>query len=496
MGLVILTGLLTYVFAQAPAAPVVTTEGGAVSGLPGDVVVFKGIPFARPPVGDLRWKPPIPPEKWPGVKPATEFGPACMQAGNIRKSEDCLYLNIWAPRSAQNLPIMVWSHGGSLTAGSGNIDGTALARRGVIVVSFNYRVSTFGFMAHPQLTAESPNRVSGNYGLLDAMAALRWVRDNIGRFGGDPGRVTLWGQSAGGSVVTALMVSPLSNGLFQRVIIQSPGAMRHLNTLRVAEQQGLAIGADVAALRRLPADQIPLLQNLGGGADFRSLFEPRVIGQTLDGYVLPNEEREIFESGLVKSMPVIIGNNTDEGATFTREYPVKTAEAYREYLSDVRIFGSFGREALTQYPVSSDAEIPRAISDSFADSQFHFGTRSIARTMSAGGSKVYRYLFTRKSDGGTGHDPWHGAEMPYVRGQQLNSPQYSEQDRSLSATIMDAWIRFAETGSPNGGAIRNWPTYDPSSEPYLILDAVLGTDRGLRDKQLDFIGRIQKATRK
>jgi carboxylesterase type B len=204
------------------------------------------------------------------VRPAMDFGPACMQTGDLRKSEDCLYLNVWAPGSAlggtsdaRGLPVMVWTFGGSFTNGSGDIDGSALARKGVIVVSFNYRVSTFGFLAHPQLSAESAQRASGNYGLLDAVAALRWVGKNIHQFGGDSNRVTLWGVSAGASVITALMASPVTSGLFHQVILESPGAMRHWKSLRDAEEQGLSVGRDISALRRLPTSEIPLIQNLG-----------------------------------------------------------------------------------------------------------------------------------------------------------------------------------------------------------------------------------------
>jgi carboxylesterase type B len=240
-----------------------------VQGSAGDVVAFKGIPFAAPPDGELRWKPPTPPARWSGVRSAMEFGPACMQPGDLRKSADCLYLNVWEPasafearRSSQRLPVMIWTFGGGFTLGSGDFDATPLARKGVIVVSFNYRVNTFGFLAHPQLSAESPQRVSGNYGLLDAIAALRWVRANIGAFGGDVNRVTLWGQSSGASVITALMISPAANGLFRQVILESPGAMRHWKSLPEAEQQGVSLGRDIIALRRAPAADIPLFRNL------------------------------------------------------------------------------------------------------------------------------------------------------------------------------------------------------------------------------------------
>jgi para-nitrobenzyl esterase len=238
-----------------------------------------------------------------------------------------------------------------------------------------------------------------------------------------------------------------------------------------------------------------LIQNLGGGAEARALFEPRVIGPVLDGYVLKEEEREAFEAGRVNVHAVLVGNNTDEGATFTRAYPVKTMAAYREYLSNPKVFGTFGREALSHYPVSTDAEVPRAVADSFGDSQFYFGARGIARSMIAKTPSVYRYRFVRKSSGGAGHDAWHGAEVPYVMG-NISGSEYNEDDRTLSNVMMDAWVRFVSTGKPTGGAIKNWPAFDVTSDPYLVLDVDPVVAHGLRNSQLDFIGTVQRATRK
>jgi carboxylesterase type B len=494
--------VLAFTSAQAAEGPIIRTRAGRVQGVSGHVLTFKGIPFARPPIAELRWKPPAPVEKWTGVRPAADFGPACMQTGNRRKSEDCLYLNVWAPASGRDrtsdsrlLPVMVWTFGGSFTNGSGDIDGSALARKGVIVVSFNYRVGTFGFLAHPQLSAESPHRTSGNYGLLDAVAALHWVHDNIREFGGDPNRVTLWGVSAGASVITALMVSPHASGLFQQVILESPGAMRHWKSLRDAEAQGLSVGPDLSALRKLSTNEVPLIQNLGGGADLRALFEPRVIGPVLDGYVLKEEEREAFEAGRVNVRAALVGNNTDEGTAFTGAYAVKTIAAYREYLNNPKVFGPFGPEAFSHYPVSTDADVPRAVADSFGDSQFYFGARGIARSLVAKTPNVYRYRFVRKSNGGTGHDAWHGAEVPYVMG-DIQDAAYNEDDRTLSNVMMEAWVRFVSTGKPTSGAIKEWPAFNETSDPYLVLDLVPVVVHGLRNSQLDFISKVQRATKK
>jgi len=418
-------------------------------------------------------------------------------------NEDCLFVNVWTPadpsakRGHHRLPVLVWVYGGSFTGGSGNIVPEALARTGVIVVSFNYRVGTFGFIAHPQLSAESFAGVSGNYGLFDAMAALRWVRDNIDAFGGDAKNITLFGQSAGASVITLLQVSPLAKGLYQKVILESPGSMRHMKNLAQSEALGLTLGPDLAVLRSLPANQVPLIQNLGGGTAIRALFQPRIIGGTQDGCVIPTEEREAFESGNMNVTPLLVGSNTNEGISFTGNYLVNTIAAYHSYLNDPIIFGSYGATALQLYPVSSDSEVRRAVADSFADSQFHFGTRGVARAMSRLEPNVYRYFFSRRA-GGTGADPVHAAELDYVFGRVTNAAPYNEQDVALSAAMMEAWKRFALTGDPNGGAINNWPRYDARTDPMLRLDDTfdtVGFGIGRSNVNLDFVGDVLAATK-
>ncbi|MDH2240076.1 carboxylesterase family protein [Pigmentiphaga sp. GD03639] len=474
------------------------TSAGLVRGDVGEIVSFKGIPYARPPVGDLRWRPPADAEPWEGVRDALAFGPACIQAGSRVQSEDCLTLNVWVPRESldrgEKLPVLVWVYGGSFVGGSGDFEAEGLARKGAVVVSMNYRVSTMGFMAHPGLSAESPEGTSGNYGLLDIAQSLKWVRKNIANFGGDAGRVTVWGQSSGASAITALMVSPRSDGLFDQVILDSPGAMRHWKTLAEAEQDGIAIGSDIGQLRKLPADQVPVIQNTGGGTAVRALAEPRVIGPVLDGVVLPLEERPAFERGQARAVPVLVGYNTDEGASFTGGYQIRTVDAYRAYLKDPKIFAEFGDEAFSYYPVSSDSEVQRAISDSFGDNQFVFGTRGIARAMAAQGQPVYRYWFRRKGNGGTGADAVHGAELPYVRADaRLDAAPYTADDVKLSRMMNDAWFRFVSTGDPNGGEVTNWPRYDTRSEPVYVFDAATEIVNGPRNDRLDFIGRVDAA---
>jgi para-nitrobenzyl esterase len=298
-------------------------------------------------------------------------------------SEDCLFINIWTPKTAvtsgNKLPVMVWVYGGSFTGGNGNIDGTVVSQHGAVVVSMNYRVSTMGFMAHPDLSAESKDKVSGNYGILDIAQSLKWVKANIDRFGGDPSKVTIWGESSGASAITALMSSPRSAGLFQRAILESPGSWRHWKTLATAEKDGMAVGTSIAALRALPANQVPVILNVGGGAAIRALAQPRVIGPVQDGVILPHQERLQYENGNSTQVPVLVGNNTDEGFIFTFAYPITTVSAYKSYLKDPTIFGSYGDVAFSVYPATSDSEVQSAIGLSFGDDQFWFGARGIAR---------------------------------------------------------------------------------------------------------------------
>jgi carboxylesterase type B len=300
----------------------------------------------------------------------------------------------------------------------------------------------------------------------------------------------------GAILVTALMSSPRSRGLFQRVILESPGSFRHWKTLADAETQGLAVGASLAALRATPAERLPVIQNTGGGSAIRSLAETRVIGPVLDGVVLPADERTTFEADSMARVDALVGNNTDEGTRFTGKYPIATIAAYRRYLQEPIIFGQFGAEAFSRYAVERDTDVPRAIAMSFGDSQFWYGTRGVARALAKQGHAVWRYSFTRKSDGGTGADPLHGSELPYVFGSaKLRSAPFTSDDVRLSEAMMTAWVRFAATGNPNGGAIQDWPPYDLETEPVLVLDVPASIVRRPRNAELDFIQRIDDALR-
>ena len=318
----------------------IRTESGQVSGSGNDVISFKGIPFAAPPVGELRWKPPQKPASWSGVRECNAFGDDPVQMPDIelrgpKIGEDCLSLNVWTPLpGAGKLPVMVWIYGGGFVLGSSSLpmyDGEALARKGAVVVSINYRLGIFGFMAHPALTAESPNHASGNYGFLDQVAALKWVRENIAGFGGDPNNVTIFGESAGGVSVASHLLSPLSKGLFHRAILQSPANLRVNYTLANAEKAAVAVlGDDLAALRAMPVQELlPKTFQIGGPPG--ALTAPQPIRMITDGWAFPEDERAALLAGHFAKVPMLIGGVEHEGAFFLARMPIKTLADYQGF---------------------------------------------------------------------------------------------------------------------------------------------------------------------
>ena len=338
---VLIFALLTIPFITSAAPDVIKIDSGQVSGtLVNGVRVFKGIPFAAPPVGDLRWRPPQPVASWTGVRAADAFGAECMQTPyppaspyarqNGPIGEDCLYLNVWTTAApAEKRPVMVWIHGGAWTRGAGSVatyEGVALAKKGVVVVTTNYRLGVFGFLAHPELTAESPQHAAGNYAILDHIAALKWVQKNIAAFGGDPNRVTIFGESAGSWSVNVLQATPLANGLFQRAIGESGGQFARTPTLAEMEEGGVRFARDGAgldslkALRAAPAEKLVTIQ------------AGRTAEVNVDGYVLPYTVRDLFAQKRATAVPVLVGSNADEWTTLgglnRAQFPT-TLEEYR-----------------------------------------------------------------------------------------------------------------------------------------------------------------------
>ncbi|HKS68244.1 MAG TPA: carboxylesterase/lipase family protein [Candidatus Acidoferrales bacterium] len=475
----ILAALFSLLIAgTAFAADVVRTASGAVEGTTsadGKVRVFEGIPYAAPPVGALRWKAPQPLAPWSGVKGAKKFGPRCMQ-GDIYgdmifrddgPSEDCLYLNVWTPAkdAAANLPVMVWIYGGGFAAGASSEprqDGSKLAEKGVVVVSMNYRLGIFGFFAYPGLTQESPHHASGNYGLLDQLAALQWVQQNIVAFGGNPQEVTIFGESAGSFSVSAQMASPLARGLFERAIGESGaflGKSPATKSLADSEADGQkfaeSIGAaSLDALRAMSASGL-----LAAATKYTiTRFWPNV-----DGYFFPEDPHAIYAAGKQARVPLLAGWNQDEGnyeAFFQKQDP-----AVENYVHLARSkFDDHANEFLKLYPGKTDAQAKRSAADLAGDRFIAFGTwKWIELQRTTANATVYRYEFDDappQPAGQPSHGAYHSSEIEFVF-EALSSKNlpWRPADEKLSGQISSYWTNFAKTGDPNGPGLPRWPAY-------------------------------------
>lgn len=478
--------------ALLPAAvpDLVNVDTGRVKGAVNNgVASFKGIPFAAPPVGALRWKAPQPAPHWKDVRQAVEFGPRCMQ-GNIYNdmvfrdkgpSEDCLYLNVWTPAASAHarLPVMVWIYGGGFGAGAASEprqDGANLAKKGVVVVSMNYRLNVFGFFSHAELAKESGHDSSGNYGLLDQVAALRWVRRNISGFGGDPANVTIFGESAGSFSVSALMASPLAQGLFHRAIGESGayfGTVLPLQPLPRSEEADAkfaeSIGAhSLADLRAKPAAEL-----LDAAVKQKDIwFAPNI-----DGYFLPRSVREIFAGGQQSHVPLLAGWNRDEGsyrAIFEKNAP--TAANFAAYAH--KHFADKADEFLKLYQADSDEQARRSAQDLSGDQFIAFSTwKWLDMHAATGGSALYRYEFDDAPPPPANPEPadaaprgaYHSAEIEFVFGalDSKNLP-WRPPDKALSDLMSSYWANFARSGDPNGAGLPEWPAYS-SRTHYAVM---------------------------
>ena len=477
----------------------------------GEIAVFKGIPYAKPPVGDLRWKPPVPNEST-GAHAATAFGAQCMQNGrliewakgiaavfgtvdkmeppSLSTSEDCLSLNVWTPKLSGTAPVMVWIHGGSNTNGSGAeslYNGTQLAKRGTVVVSINYRLGMFGFMVHPALVAESPRHVAGNYALLDQMEALRWVRKHIKSFGGDPTRVTVFGESAGSIDIVHLMASPVAKGLFDRAIAESGAPMGRMATVQSAAGLGVlfakALGVDttgdvLAQLRAKPASDVLSAQ---------SSFRPFVLaaGPVVDGWLFPDMTARIWERGEQTNVPLIIGSNAFEMTTLRAYLPAfpRTVAGFRQWAGQT--LGSATESVLAHYSPADDAGVETAALHLTTELFMTCPVRIAARAMQRAGHPTWRYLFTRVLPGGERLGAYHSAEIGYVFGVKLAWLPSDAVDDRLAQAMMGYWSRFAATGDPNGGGAPQWPRYDAASDPYLELGDTVAARAGFKKEACD-----------
>lgn len=479
--------------ADAASTTVLRVESGRLSASgAGQVQVFKGIPYAAPPVGALRWQPPAPPLAWRGVRKAERFGAVCPQFKQTHgsfyqqefypddepQSEDCLFLNVWTEGAGKGAkrPVYVWLHGGGFVEGSGSIpsfDGSALARQGVVVVTLNYRMGVFGYLAHPALTAESTRHVSGNYGLLDQMAALRWVRRNIGAFGGDPARVTVGGQSAGGFSVNALMASPESKGLFDAAVNESGGILGFapLPTLAQAEATGKvymdALGASSAAAMRA----LPVAELLGDSLDhYRSgRWLPLV-----DGAVVPVEPGAAALQGkLASAVPTLLGGTANE---FTSLVPQMKMKVDDFVAGAKKNYGSRYDEFSRLYPHGDEAQAGQALIESGSD-KFFTGQVVWARHMGDAKKATWLYYFDRALPGRDSerYKAFHSSEIVYVFGTQASVDRpWTAIDRRLSQAMLGYWAQFIKTGNPNGDGLLPWSPVGEQPDEVMELGEHIG----------------------
>jgi para-nitrobenzyl esterase len=480
--------LLSY----AAANPLqVKTGTGVVEGKQAGLVrAFLGIPYAPPPIGDLRWKPPMPAASWEGVRKATEFGSRCLQNNvfgdmvfrDAAASEDCLTLNVWTPTKSakEKLPVMVWIYGGGFAAGGSSEarqDGTVLAQQNVVVVSMNYRLGIFGFFVHPELAKESPHGAAGNYGLMDQRAALQWVQENIGAFGGDAGNVTIFGESAGSFSVSAQMASPVSKGLFHKAIGESgsafAGSALAFGAMSERAEKDSKLASSVlgvstlAELRAVPAEK--LLTSFfkpGGGFDFPP---------DIDGYFLPQSLKDIFAAGKQNDVPMIAGWNHDEGS-FSLGPQKPTLASLKE--TAAKDFGDKSEDFLKVYSAQDDAQAARVAEDYAGDKFIAFSTwRWLDAQLHTGSKPVYRYRFDAAPPASDPKAPdmgaYHSAEIEYVFS-ALDSKEkvpWRPSDRKLSEQMQKYWSNFAKTGDPNGAGLAQWPVYNASTGyQFLVLD--------------------------
>ena len=510
-----------------PDVPV-TVAGGELRGTAADgnpdIVAFRGVPYAAPPVGDLRWKPPRPVVAWDGVRDAAAPGPICMQTGpawvrapdageDDPESEDCLFLDIWAPReSREPRPVMVWIHGGGFFNGAGSLpiyDGARIAEHGVVLVSINYRLNVFGFFAHPALSAESPHGASGNYGLMDMVAALEWVRDNIATFGGDPQRVTIFGESAGGGAVMALLLAPQAAGLFHRAIsgstwvygwdraLREPvgaGSTAEAQGIRIAESLGATGATSLATLRAAAAQALQAAANADAGSLL--MRTGYVWAPNVDGWIVPSDPLGMYEAGLQHDVPLITGMNADEGISVARRANVEDREAFEAHVRTV--YPGVADELIAHYGVDSPEAARSQMAQLVHDMSFAGPVRVQAEAHAKVSAPVWLYHFTRVPPTALGAavgGAYHGGELVYVFGTMAAGPgppggrphpmavhgDWTETDRRLSETMIAYWTEFAATGNPNRDDLPAWPEFDPPAGRHLDLGETVTAGEGLHE---------------
>jgi len=482
----------------APETPI-QIEQGLITGLSSeynpDVIAYKGIPYAAPPVGELRWKAPQAAQTWEGVMAMESYGHSSLRPNQMGDSiesfsEDCLFLNVWTPakKSNEKLPVMCWIHGGGFTGGSGNLSvGAALAERGIVLVSVNYRLGPMGFFAHPLLSEESEKGVSGNYGILDMVSALEWVQKNISRFGGDEGNVTIFGESAGGTAVYILSSTDLTTGLFHKTIAESPW----ITDASISPLQGPAfsresVEATGVRLAEMLSDSAEVTLDRLRGIDAEELVNRTGGGYRLpaavDGYVMKENPAILFEKGLQQSRPFMAGSNTDEGTMFSGRAGSMTVE---EYVAEAHAsYKEYTNKMLELYPVSAKEQVLGAVNQSINDTWFAQPSRWMTTHMSSVNKDTYLYHFAHTSvqwpNGGSAH----AAEVAFVFGAiepEKQTPSYLY----LSDAMITYWTNFAKTGNPNSEGLPEWPRYTEDADQNIRFDTVITVESNYLKENLD-----------
>jgi para-nitrobenzyl esterase len=488
--LLLLAGSSPETASNASPAPTVKLELGVLEGTRlgprEEITAFLGVPYAAPPIGGLRWKPPRPVSPWLGTRKAGAFGASCPQRPqgwlpDLPWNEDCLYLNVWTPRLSPDaaLPVIVWFHGGGNKAGRSEqtVLGPALSRLGVVVVSFNYRLGPFGFLAHPALTAESEHHSSGNYGLLDQLQALEWTRRNISQFGGDPSRITVVGHSAGAFDICLLMASPLGRGMFQRAILESGecqsalvrdrrAPLRYNALLESGEAEGQRLANDLHVpdgpdalerLRSMPAAEI--LRVWSG--------DPKVrMDAVVDGWIMPEQPARVFADGRQTLIPVVVGSTADEATVFGHQGPT-TVSQYRDYLAANT--GKYSLQQFQSYPATVDGDVAGQYLR-LQNDLFGFGAYSLARAMTRAGQKAYVYLFSFVDTGKRVQlGAFHGEELMFLSDSFPSDWKRGLAEATLGELMRAYWTQFAKTGNPNAPGLPYWPAYDATREQVMEL---------------------------
>ncbi|WP_421799153.1 carboxylesterase/lipase family protein [Haliscomenobacter sp.] len=503
-----------------PAQTTVTTTYGPISGISEEgALAFKGIPYAKPPVGELRWQAPQPPAPWSQTRMTADFSPKCPQknfsptqdSATTEGEEDCLYLNVWTPALTGKRPVLFFIHGGGNQQGSASetLNGGAFlytgkflaSRKDVVVVTINYRLGALGFMSHPAVAAASSSKTSGNYGTMDQILALEWVRDNIAKFGGDPGNVMVFGESAGAVNTSLLLTIPSAKGLFHRAGIQSgspiaaPYVVGENFSKSFASRMGCATGSldqQLQCLKALPVSKIiaELESPLSGGKVTLGW------GPVVDGLIIPKDPASVFLTGQHNKMPVLIGSNADE---MSASSPLVVTPAQVRTLFDAYVPEAYEAEGLTLYPPgTTNAQARQSYIQTLTDAQFTAPARRLAKGLDIFQTEpVWRYLFSHAQAGvGAIFGAAHGLELPFLFQsiEETNygkSASFNNNDKLVAKALMDYWTNFARTGNPNGTGLTVWPPYDYQKDPYLDIKSPVASAEGLRTQKSDYWDRVR-----